>query len=66
MFANYIAETPCHAMIAYFRSRKRQRFLLDRLTRIPGVTSIKSSFALKQVRYKTALPLSHMLTLGPG
>ena len=38
--------------IASFR-----RFLLDHLTRIPGVASIKSSFALKQVKYGTALPL---------
>ncbi|MDH3737986.1 MAG: Lrp/AsnC family transcriptional regulator [Alphaproteobacteria bacterium] len=37
-----------------------QRFLLDHLTRIPGVASIKSSFALKQVSYRTALPLSHI------
>ena len=35
-----------------------ERFLLDHLTRIPGVASIKSSFALKQVKYRTALPLS--------
>ena len=34
-----------------------ERFLLDHLTRIPGVASIKSSFALKQVKYRTALPL---------
>jgi Lrp/AsnC family transcriptional regulator, leucine-responsive regulatory protein len=37
-----------------------QRFLLDHLTRIPGVASIKSSFALKQVSYRTALPLGHL------
>ena len=37
-----------------------QRFLLDHLTRIPGVASIKSSFALKQVSYRTALPMSHI------
>ncbi len=37
-----------------------QRFMLDHLTRIPGVASIKSSFALKQVSYRTALPLSHI------
>lgn len=37
-----------------------QRFLLDHLTRIPGIASIKSSFALKQVQYKTALPLDHL------
>ena len=34
-----------------------QRFLLDHLTKIPGVASIKSSFALKQVVYRTALPI---------
>ena len=34
-----------------------ERFLLDHLTRINGVASIKSSFALKQVTYKTALPI---------
>lgn len=34
-----------------------QKFLLERLTQIPGVANIRSSFALKQVRYKTALPL---------
>lgn len=34
-----------------------ERFLLDHLTRIPGVASIKSSFALKQVKYRTALPI---------
>lgn len=35
-----------------------ERFLLDHLTRIPGVASIKSSFALKQVKYTTALPIN--------
>ncbi len=34
-----------------------QRFLMEHLTRVPGVASIKSSFALKQVKYLTALPL---------
>ena len=34
-----------------------KRFLMDHLTRIPGVSNIRSSFALKQVQYKTALPL---------
>ena len=33
-------------------------FLIKHLTRIPGVASIKSSFALKQVAYRTALPIS--------
>lgn len=34
-----------------------ERFMLDHLTKAPGVANIRSSFALKQVRYKTALPL---------
>jgi Lrp/AsnC family leucine-responsive transcriptional regulator len=34
-----------------------ERFILEHLTKIPGVSNIRSSFALKQVRYKTALPL---------
>ena len=34
-----------------------EKFILERLTPIPGVEKIRSSFALKQVRYKTALPL---------
>jgi Lrp/AsnC family leucine-responsive transcriptional regulator len=34
-----------------------QRFILDRLTTLPSVANIKSSFALKQVKYKTSLPL---------
>ena len=37
-----------------------QAFLLEHLTRIEGIASIKSSFALKQVKYKTALPLDHL------
>jgi len=32
-------------------------FLIEHLTRVPGVASIKSSFALKQVKYRTALPV---------
>jgi Lrp/AsnC family leucine-responsive transcriptional regulator len=35
-----------------------ERFLVDHLTRIPGVSSIKSSFSLKQVSFRTALPLN--------
>ena len=34
-----------------------ERFIVDELTKIPGVAQIKSSFALKQVKYKTAIPL---------
>jgi DNA-binding Lrp family transcriptional regulator len=35
-----------------------ERFILEQLTPIPGIEKIRSSFALKQVRYKTALPLA--------
>jgi DNA-binding Lrp family transcriptional regulator len=35
-----------------------ERFLRDALTRIESAAGIKSSFALKQVKYFTALPLS--------
>jgi Lrp/AsnC family leucine-responsive transcriptional regulator len=34
-----------------------ERFIIDKLTPIPGLEKIRSSFALKQIRYKTALPL---------
>jgi DNA-binding Lrp family transcriptional regulator len=34
-----------------------ERFILNQLTPIDGIEKIRSSFALKQVRYKTALPL---------
>lgn len=34
-----------------------ERFLMDKLTRLDGVASIKSSFSLKQVAYRTALPV---------
>src|SRR3954463_14966412 len=34
-----------------------EKFILNQLTPIPGIEKIRSSFALKQVRYKTALPL---------
>ena len=34
-----------------------EKFILEQLTPIPGIDKIRSSFALKQVRYKTALPL---------
>jgi Lrp/AsnC family leucine-responsive transcriptional regulator len=34
-----------------------ERFILEFLSRVPGVGNIKSSFALKQVKYQTELPL---------
>lgn len=35
-----------------------ERFIVNYLSKISGIASIKSSFALKQVKYKTALPLA--------
>ena len=37
--------------------RSYERFLKDKLTRIDGVASIESSFALSQVKYSNSLPL---------
>ncbi len=34
-----------------------ERFVVDRLTRIAGVARVRSSFAMKQVKYTTRLPL---------
>ncbi len=34
-----------------------EAFIVNFLSRVPGVGNIKSSFALKQVKYQTALPL---------
>jgi Lrp/AsnC family transcriptional regulator, leucine-responsive regulatory protein len=34
-----------------------QHFIVNELSKIAGVANIRSSFALKQVKYKTALPL---------
>lgn len=49
--ADYLLRVVCADLAAY------ERFLLDHLTQIPGVASIRSSFALKQVKYSTALPV---------
>ena len=37
-----------------------QKFLLGQLTRIEGVTSVRSSFVLNQVLSSTELPLAHL------
>ena len=34
-----------------------ERFIVNHLTKIPGIVNIRSSFALKQVKYQTALLL---------
>lgn len=49
--ADYLLRVVVSDLTAY------ERFLMDHLTRVPGVRSIRSSFALKQVKYLTALPL---------
>ena len=36
-----------------------QKFLLEKLTRVEGVTSVRSSFVLNHVQLSTALPLAH-------
>ena len=49
--ADYLLRVVVSDVAAY------KRFLMDHLTSIPGVSNITSSFALKQVKYRTALPL---------
>jgi Lrp/AsnC family transcriptional regulator, leucine-responsive regulatory protein len=49
--ADYLLRVVTADLAAY------ERFLMDHLTRIRGVASIKSSFALKQIKYRTAFPL---------
>ena len=39
-----------------------EQFLLGKLTRIPGVTGVQSSFVLRRVVQRTALPLDHTAT----
>lgn len=42
-----------------------ERFIVDFVAKIPGVGNLKSSFALKQVKYKTALPLQGAVPAAP-
>ena len=37
-----------------------QDFLLNKITKITGVTGVQSSFVLRQPVHKTALPLNHL------
>ena len=39
-----------------------QEFLLNKITRIPGVSDVHSSFIMRQVVNTTALPLNHIET----
>jgi Lrp/AsnC family leucine-responsive transcriptional regulator len=49
--ADYLLRVVVSGLDAY------ERFLIEHLTRVPGIANIKSSFALKQVAYRTELPL---------
>ncbi len=42
-----------------------EQFIVNRLSRIPGVANIRSSFALKQVKYKTAVPIAQSVARSP-
>ncbi len=52
--ADYLLRVVMPDLAAY------ERFLMDHLTRIPGVANIRSSFALRSVKYRTDLPLDHL------
>jgi Lrp/AsnC family leucine-responsive transcriptional regulator len=52
--ADYLVQAVVPDMAYY------ERFLLGRLTRIPGVSGVHSSFVLRRVIGRTALPLDHM------
>lgn len=51
--SDYLIQAVLPDMVYY------ERFLLGRLTRIPGVTGVHSSFVLRRVIQRTALPLEH-------
>ena len=49
--ADYLLRVVAADLTAY------QEFLMNKLTRVKGVASIKSSFALRRIAYRTALPV---------
>ncbi len=49
--ADYLLRVVLPNLAAY------EQFLMQKLTRIPGIASIKSSFALRSVKYRTDLPI---------
>jgi Lrp/AsnC family transcriptional regulator, leucine-responsive regulatory protein len=49
--SDYLLRVVCADLDAF------ERFLMNHLTKVAGISSIRSSFALKQVKYSTALPL---------
>jgi len=52
--ADYLIEVLVQDMDGY------QEFLLGRLTRIPGVTGVHSSFVLRKIIDRTEIPLTHL------
>lgn len=52
--ADYLLEVVVEDMERY------QEFLLGKLTRIPGVTGVHSSFLLRRIINRTNLPLDHL------
>ncbi|WP_197483068.1 Lrp/AsnC ligand binding domain-containing protein, partial [Oleiphilus sp. HI0128] len=52
--ADYMIEVLVSDMDAY------QAFLLGKLTRIPGVTGVHSSFVLRKIIDRTSVPLNHL------
>lgn len=66
LITSYVEVMECYLMTGDFDYLIRiivadlpalERFIVDKLTKIPGIANIKSSMALKQVKYETALPL---------
>ena len=49
--ADYLLRVVCADLAAY------ERFLKEKLTRLKGIASIESSFALQQVKYGASLPI---------
>lgn len=43
-----------------------QQFIVEKLAKTSGVANIRSSFALKQVKYNTELPIETLVNLKPG
>ena len=58
--ADYHLRIAVRDLVAY------ENFLKEKLTRIDGISNIRSSFALKQVSYRTDLPLQRQPADGPN
>jgi Lrp/AsnC family transcriptional regulator, leucine-responsive regulatory protein len=52
--ADYLLRVVVPDLAAY------EHFLMHHLTRVPGIANIRSSFALRPVKYRTDLPLGHL------